>query len=58
MLVIHDGVEVFVLPDGAKCRDTGKSPFDMSECPCGCLHDGLPACYPGECPDYSEVSYE
>lgn len=38
MLMIHDGVEMFCLPDSAVCMtdDEKRSPSDIDECPIGC----------------------
>ena len=50
MEIHHDGVEVYVLPDGAKCKadSEGRSPCDMDVCPLGyetCIQD---------CEEYTE----
>ena len=35
MNMYHDGVEIMILPDSAKCTLTGKHPlYEMTECPC------------------------
>ena len=47
-------IDIYVLPDAARCKCTGKSPLDMDECPqrkfdyLGC------ECWPGECEEYTE----
>lgn len=53
--VRHDAIiNIYVLPDTARCRCTGQSPLDMDECPLrkfdylGC------ECWPGECDEYTE----
>lgn len=57
MNVYHDGVEIMILPDCAKCKLTGKSPLEMDECPMGFFQvDGEDICFPGECEEYTEVS--
>ena len=48
MDVKSDGVDCFILPDGAKCKLTGHNPLDMEECPC--LHE----CCDGNCVYYTE----
>lgn len=37
MIMMQDGVEVYCLPDGAKCEADGekKSPLDVEVCPMG-----------------------
>lgn len=38
MNIVQDGVDVFCLPDGAKCRadEENRNPLDINECPMGC----------------------
>ena len=50
----ESGIEIYCLPDCAKCTLTGKSPEDMDECP-GCYFDTFGyECHPGECEYYTE----
>ena len=50
-----DGIDIEVLPDCAKCKLTGKSPFDMEECPaCNEFDQNSWVCQPGECVYYEE----
>ena len=47
-------IDIYVLPDTAKCRCTGLSPLDMDDCPL-CMIDPLGCeCWPGECGEYTE----
>lgn len=54
MTVMQDGIEVFVLPDGARCVAGVKeqNPLDIDECPYG--HDICD----GDCMYYSEERVE
>jgi len=38
MDMIQDGVEIYCLPDGARCGadENKRSPLDLDECPVGC----------------------
>lgn len=48
-----DGIEIFVLPDNARCAasDLFKSPTELDECPAGCE-----VCYPDGCINYMEIT--
>lgn len=47
-------IDIYVLPDTARCKCTGKSPLDMDECPRR-MFDYLGCeCWPGECDEYTE----
>ena len=46
----NDGVEFFVLPDGARCTYTKKHPDNMETCP----KDDGDICVPEECGYYKE----
>lgn len=50
MQMKHDGVDIYCLPDGAKCRadDEGRSPLEIDECP-----EGNEYCS-GDCYYYTE----
>lgn len=47
-----DGVEFYVLPDGARCTYTRKHPDNMNTCPI----DGDEVCCTDECGYYKEYS--
>ena len=50
-------IDIYVLPDTAKCRCTGKSPLEIDECPRR-MFDYLGCeCWPGECDEYTEDEY-
>ena len=51
-----DGIDIYVLPDCAKCTLTGKSPLDMDKCPALNFDDYGDVCCPVEC-DYYTVRY-
>lgn len=45
---------IYVLPDNAKCKITGKSPLDMDDCP-ECVFDFYgDYCIPELCENYTE----
>lgn len=46
-----DGVDIFVLPDNARCAasDGFVSPLELNECPTGCE-----VCHPDGCINYME----
>ncbi len=51
-------IDIYVLPDTARCKRTGKSPLDMDECPAR-MFDYLGCeCWPGDCIDYTEDEEE
>ena len=52
-IMTSDGIEIYVLPDCAKCELSGKSPEQMDECPIR-YKTGFEDCMPGECPYYTE----
>lgn len=45
-----DGVDIYILPDCAKCKFTGEHIEDMDECPC--CDSGI--CTPDTCFNYEE----
>ena len=45
-----DGIDIYVLPDCAKCKITGEHIDDMDECPC--CDSGI--CTPDNCVNYEE----
>lgn len=45
-----DGVDIYILPDCAKCKFTGEYIEDMDECPC--CDSGI--CTPDTCFNYDE----
>lgn len=50
MIIMHDGVEIFCLPDNAFCgAGNGRPIEDIDECP-----RGWKACEPANCIYYSE----
>ena len=51
-------IDIYVLPDTARCRCTGKSPLDMDECPSMKFDDLGCECWPGECDEYTEDEYD
>lgn len=55
-LRIRDSVDIdiYVLPDTARCRCTGISPLDMDACPMRRFDYFGMDCWPGECDEYTE----
>lgn len=52
-----DGVDIYVLPDGATCVLCGENPLYMTWLPDGCpekVHDWDVVCKPSYCPYYTE----
>lgn len=47
-------IDIYVLPDSAKCKLTGKSPLDMDMCPMMQFDRFGMECWPGECDEYAE----
>ena len=47
-------IDIYILPDSAKCKCTGVSPLDMDACPLHRFDDFGMECYPGECDEYTE----
>lgn len=56
-IVTEDGIEIFCLPDCARCKLTGKSPTEMIECPEHCFDVFGDVCRPDDC-DYYEENWE
>ena len=55
MIVKHDAdINIYVLPDTAKCKCSGVSPLDMDECPLRRFDCFGMECWPGECEEYTE----
>ena len=50
----RDGVEIYVLPENAKCIRTGKSPLEMGKCPLCNFDDYGDECVPDVCEYYTE----
>lgn len=50
-----DGIEIYCLPDCAKCKLTGKSPLEMIECPIKAFDDFGDVCNPDLCEHYEEA---
>lgn len=50
----RDGIEIYVLPEGAKCMRTGKSPLKMEKCPLVYFDDYGEECVPDVCEYYTE----
>lgn len=50
----REGIKIYVLPDCAKCRATGKSPTDMEDCPICNFDDYGDICVPELCDEYIE----
>lgn len=46
---------IFCLPDNAKCKQSGKSPAEMNECPIFNFDDYGMECVPELCDEYEEV---
>ena len=44
------GVEIYILPECAVCKMSGKNPMYMTECP-----EGRDVCCPDDCLNYDEV---
>ena len=51
-------IDIYVLPETAKCRCTGESPLDMDECPLHRFDDSGCECWLGECDEYTEDEVE
>lgn len=49
----ESGIEIFVLPDCARCELAGRNPCDLNDCP-----KGFDVCEPGNCEYYSEEEFE
>lgn len=49
MEIMHDGVEIFCLPDNAHCKAARRDIFDVDDCP-----KGLDVCDPASCEYYTE----
>lgn len=59
------GIDIFCLPDCAVCKLSGKSPFDMEQCPLDFCssedeeefynNDRPHICYPEICSEYCEI---
>ena len=49
-----DGINIYVLPDNAKCKLCGLDPFYAEVCPLS----NCSICYPNYCEFYSEESEE
>ena len=50
----HDGININVLPDCAKCQLTEQHPQDMTECPARYFDFIGDLCIPDLCSDYNE----
>lgn len=50
----YDRVEIFVLPDSAKCKVTSESPENMIECPMREFDADGSLCIPDCCIKYTE----
>lgn len=46
-----DGIDIYVLPECARCTRTGMNPLDMDFCPYGSWND----CVPDACAEYEET---
>lgn len=53
-----DGIEIYILPKGAKCRRTGISPLEMEKCPLWYFDDYGDECVPDVCEFYTEEEEE
>lgn len=51
-------IDIYVLPDAARCKCTGKSPLDMDECPLRRFDTLGMECWPGDCDEYTEEDCE
>lgn len=49
MDVMHDGVEIYILPDCARCKSANENPLYIFECP-----KGKDICFPAYCEEYTE----
>lgn len=49
------GIDIHCLPDGARCKCTGKSPTEMEECPIYNFDDFGEECVPELCAEYEEA---
>ena len=50
----EEGLDVFVLPECARCRLTGENPMDMDCCPISKVDDFGDVCMPEMCDEYQE----
>lgn len=54
-LCIKEGtIDIYVLPDNARCLHTLKNPMEMDECPMKRFDSLGMVCMPGECEGYTE----
>lgn len=53
-----DGVEINVLPETARCLETGMRPEDMNKCPICNFEDEGDICIPDSCTCYTEEQKE
>ena len=49
-----DGIDIFCLPDCARCEMSGKTPERMIKCPARQFDAFGDLCCPGECEYYTE----
>ena len=47
-------IDIYVLPDTARCKCTGVSPLDMDACPLRQFDNLGMECWPGDCDEYTE----
>ena len=58
-VMTDDGIEIFVLPDSARCILCGENPLDADECPeCPDTRGREGVCYPSYCNYYTERENE
>lgn len=48
------GLEIFVLPDCARCKAAGKNPTELDKCPIYNFDDDGECCVPELCEEYEE----
>ena len=49
-----EGIDIYCLPDCARCGMSGENPTDMDECPIGAFDLSGYVCVPDLCDEYSE----
>lgn len=57
-VMTRDGISIHVLPDTARCSQTGKSPLEMDRCPIYNFDDHGEICCPDKCDEYTEEAIQ
>lgn len=49
------GIDIFCLPDNARCKLYNENPLEMGRCPCMKFDDFGDVCIPDLCEEYEEL---